>query len=157
MSSPEKLSWAQGVAEARIARQLETADAMDGKGAALFAAVAIVLFSAIAFTGPANEAARIVTVIVAAFAFVLCAAMLWPQRYNDPPDARKLAEALRDRKDLSRDDLTDTLLNQQLDAIVKNDNVLRDKNLGIRTVLLLLLFSVVTFVIEVYGKDGLHG
>jgi hypothetical protein len=144
--------WTQTVADARITRQLETGDAIDAKGGVLFAYGGVLLVAAPTLTSQYTWQMGATLVFALLTIVATTAIALWPQNYNDPPDARKLANSLRDG--YSTRAVLESLTAQQLDAIDTNERLLKLKARAVRLAVGAAVLGTVTLAWEVAAANG---
>lgn len=144
--------WTQKVADARIARQLETADAIDAKGGVLFAYSGAVLVAAptLAATPPGWQ--MWATLALGGVAIVATAVLLWPWLYSDPPDARKLERNVRDQDEEQARHVLEALIDQQLDAIDSNECLMMFKAWALRVAVVFAGLATLTLAWQVFAE-----
>lgn len=147
------LQWVQEVAEARIQRQLEFADALDAKGGILFAYCGAVAIGAASLAKIQTESLMWASIAAAAVGLVFDVMILWPQTYWDPPDAEKLESHVREARQRPAE-VVDALVDQQLEAVAFNETVLKIKARALKGSIVLAVVATAFLGVEVGQGRG---
>jgi len=150
--------WVQEVADARIARQLETADAIDAKGGVLFAYCGALIVAAPSLAGSNGLPHAVLqmwgTLALAFLAIVATVVLLWPQVYDDPPDAKKLEANVRGQSTARVRQVLEALIDQQLAAIDKNERLMGRKAVALKVAVMSAGLGTATLAWEVAAVRG---
>ncbi len=147
------LQWVQEVAEARIQRQLDFADALDAKAGILFAYCGAVAIGAASLAKSQTEGVMWASIGAAAIALLLDVVILWPQTYWDPPDAEKLESHVRSAKQRPTE-VVDALVDQQLEAVAFNETVIKNKAWALKASIVLSVLATALLGVEVSQGRG---
>jgi hypothetical protein len=147
------LQWAQEVAEARIQRQLEFADALDAKAGILFAYCGAVVIGAASLVKGQTQDLMWVAIGAAGLGLLLTVTILWPRTYWDPPDAEKLEAHVREAKKRQAY-VVEALLDQQMEAVSYNETVLQIKALALKAAIIFAVIATAFLGLEVGQGRG---
>ncbi len=147
------LQWVQEVAEARIQRQLEFADALDSKAGLLFAYCGAIVIGAAGLAKGQTQDLMWTTIVAASFGILLTVMILWPQTYWDPPDAEKLEMHVREAKQRPTH-VVEALLDQQMEAVSYNEAVLKIKASALKGSIILAVLATALLGLEIWQGRG---
>lgn len=148
------LRWAQQVAEARIARQLDQVDGLDTKAGLIFGYASAVLIGSLAIgtTGSLSFSFFLCSLVLAGVAVFISIIVLYPRDFNDPPNAEAFARDVADEL-VKLDWAMQELLRNQINATKNNERVIRRKFAGMKAGIAFIVAATLALFLQVLTRD----
>lgn len=152
------VDWAQRVADARIARQLEHADGLDTKAGLIFAYGTALLIGAptIGTGGQLSVSLFLCTLVLGVGTVILATIVLYPRGFNDPPNAKRFTDEISEEI-VSLDWARRRLMKDQIIATEYNGHVIDWKVAGMKAAIAFMTAGGTTLFLQVMAKEGYIG